>query len=499
MLSEKQLNELLTIFLERMQSITEEYLIRMGEHIQDIGQLIPSDINRLVQLKRLNANMDAIKREVSRLAEISAADLEKIFAAAAELDARFVAKEFGNEFKVSILESEHIQQILKAQLNVTLGEMQNLSRTTIESSRYRQAVDRAIQAVQSGIGDYKSAIRRALTEAASAGLRITYPNGYSRRLDSAIRQNVLDGIRSLNNDILWQVGEEYGADGVEISAHALCAEDHLPYQGKQFSKESFLALQDRLPRPFGMWNCKHSIHPILLGVSESSYTEEELDAYKRNSEEKIEINGITRTRYKWTQQQRRIESAVRAQKDVAIAAQAAGDMKLRRTAQERINALYASYDMITEKTDIETVYDRMFVQGFKALSEKQLKNPVGNDKIESIKNHIRSEAVSKNINPEKQNRHVRESNGYKEGRSYIFGGLEEAQVLVSKYHGTGEPQFTVAGKWKNKELVEVEFDMGVDVDEDTHMETTTNRFVIHYSKTGSHVVPTSRKEEADET
>lgn len=499
MLSEKQLNDLLAIFLERMQSITEEYLIRMGEHIQEIGRLIPSDINRLVQLKRLNANMDAIKREIARLAEISVEDLEKIFAAAAEVDARFVAERFGNEFKMSILESDHIQQILKSQLNVTLGEMQNISRTTIDSSRYRNAIDRAIQAVQSGIGDYKSAIRRALAEAAGEGLRITYPNGYRRRLDSAIRQNVLDGIRSLNNDVLWQIGEEYGADGVELSAHALCAEDHLLYQGKQFSKEAFLALQDRLPRPFGMWNCKHSIHPILLGISEPAYTDEELAEYKRNSEEKIEINGVTRTRYEWTQQQRRIEAAVRTQKDVAIAAQASGDMKLRRTAQERINALYGSYDIISEKAGIETAYDRVFVPGFKPLSEKQLKKIVEDDKIESIKKHIKSEAVNKNINPEKQNRHVRESDSYKEGRSYIFGGIEEAQELVSKYHGTGEPQFTVAGKWKNKELVKVDFDMGVDVDEDTRMETTTNRFVIHYSKTGAHVVPTSRKAETDET
>lgn len=384
MLTEAQLNKLLEIFLGRTQGIVEEYLIRMGEQIQEIGELIPSEINRLVQLEKMNANLDAIKKEIARLAEISAEDLEKVFEAAMESDARFVAKTFGNEFKPSILQRPALQQLLKAQLEVTLGEMANLSQTTIISDAYRRAIDRGIQAVQMGIEDYNTAIRRALKEAAEDAImvripgtdvyekRIGYGGKYTRRLDSAVRQNVLDGIRALSNNVMEQMGREFGADGWEISAHALCAEDHLPYQGGQYSFEAFERIQRSLARPFFMWNCKHSKHPIILGVSKPAYNDEELEQYRRNSSEKIEIDGITKTRYQWTQEQRATERAIRRQKDVGIAARAAGNDRLRRDAQRNTNALMEHYRKISEKAGIQPDYTRTRVEGFKEMTKRQM-------------------------------------------------------------------------------------------------------------------------------
>ena len=372
MLTDMQLEELLEIFLIRSQSVVEEYLIRMGEQIRQIGELIPSSVNRLVHLKRVGANLDAIKREIARLAEISADDLMRVLEAAAESDARFVAAEFGNAYNKSILASPGIRQILTAQYDVTYTQMINLSQTTIQADSYRRAVDKAIQTVQMGIEDYNTAMRRAIAEAGADGLRVTYPSGRTMRLDSAVRMNVLDGVRSLSNDVLWQLGEEYGADGVEISAHALCAEDHLPYQGRQYSMADFYRLQERLPRPFGMWNCRHSIHPILLGVSQAAYTEDELRAYRANSKERIEIDGDTKTRYEWTQEQRRIETAVRTQKNAGILARAANNDLARRDAQRNINALMERYERISEAAGIDEDRQRMRVAGYKGMTRRQM-------------------------------------------------------------------------------------------------------------------------------
>ena len=383
-MTERQLNELLAIFLNRTQSIVEEYLMRMGEQIQEIGELIPSAVNRLVQLQRMNANLDAIKREIMRLAEISAEDLMRIFEAAMESDARFVASTFGNEFKPSILQKPELQRILKAQLKVTLGDMFNLSQTTIMADAYRKAIDKAIQAVQMGIEDYNTAVRRALREAAETGVmveipgtgvyekRAGYTGKYSRRLDSAVRQNVLDGVRSLNAAVMDQLAEEFGADGWEISAHALCAEDHLPYQGGQYSMQAFEKIQNSLARPFFMWNCKHTKHPIILGISEPAYSSEQLESYRRNSMEKIEIDGRTQTRYQWTQEQRRTETAIRRQKDVGIAAMASGDDALRRDSQRKVNALMDHYRKISEGAGIKPDYTRTRVEGFKEMTKRQM-------------------------------------------------------------------------------------------------------------------------------
>lgn len=340
MLSERQLRILLELFDERMQRVTDGYLAAMGQHIREIGRLLPSDAHRLAEMRRSGMNARNIQREIARSAETSVSDLATVFRIAAESDQRFAQQWFGTGYTPKVKGapklSAPVERSIKAQLRVTAQQFRNLSQTTIQSETYRQAVDAAVSAVQSGVADYNSAIRDTIRKAGRAGLKVRYPSGVTRRLDTAVRQNVLDGVRSLNNDILQQLGNEYGADGIELSAHALCAEDHLPYQGRQFSDKDFEQLQNTLDRPFGRWNCRHTMFPIILGVSKPVHSPEELAAYARNSQELIEIDGKRKTRYEWTQEQRRIETAIRQQKDVANLAKACGDDKLRREAQANI-------------------------------------------------------------------------------------------------------------------------------------------------------------------
>ena len=323
-------------------------------------------------MKRVGLNAKRIKREIAKAANMSVADLDRVFRAVAESDARFAEQWFATDYAPTVKGlpklSKPIERLLKAQLRITAQAFKNLSQTTIETKRYRKAVDEAISAVQSGVTDYNSAIRRAMKTAAQDGLRVRYPNsGMTRRLDSAIRQNVLDGVRAINNDVLRQLGNEYGADGIEISAHALCATDHLPYQGLQFSNRDFEELQNSLGRPFGAWNCKHTMFPVILGVSAPAYDADELRMYRENSAAEIEIDGRTMSRYEWSQEQRRIETAVRAQKDIAIAAKASGDDVARREAQSKINALQDHYEKVSRAAGLDMQRDRMRVAGFRAV------------------------------------------------------------------------------------------------------------------------------------
>ena len=369
MLSERQLRALLALFEARMQGITDKYLALMGGHLKAIGGLKPSDAHRLTEMRRMGANVRTIQQDIARSAEANVADLAAVFGAVAAGDQEFAQQWFGGppRIKGAPKNSTAIERVLKAQLRVTAQAFKNLSQTTIQSTAYREAVDVAIQTVQTGVTDYASAIRGALRAAGNGGLSVQYPSGLTRRLDSAVRQNVLDGVRSLNNDILGQLGNEYGADGVELSAHALCAEDHLPYQGRQFSRKAFEQLQASLPRPVGMWNCKHTIFPVVLGVSEPAHTPEELAAYARNSREAIEIDGRVKTRYEWTQEQRRTETAIRRQKDVANLAKASGDDVLRREAQSRINTLQEHYARISAGAGLTQQPERAAVAGFRRV------------------------------------------------------------------------------------------------------------------------------------
>lgn len=388
MLTDRQLESMLEVFRKRMQGVTEEYLTRMGEHLRDIGKLTPSDANRIVEMKRLNYNIEQIKKDIAKAAQQSMKDVEAAFKAVAESDSRFANKVFASDHNPAIKANPALLRILKAQAKITKQELVNLSQTTILTESYRKAVDVAIQSVQGGITDYNSAIRRAMKAAAQDGLRVKYPNSdLTRRLDTAVRMNVLDGVRAINQDILKQVGDEFDADGVEISAHALCAEDHLPYQGKQMSIKEFEALQNRLKRPFGMWNCHHNWHYIILGVSEPAHSPEELAEYRRNSNELIEIDGVKKTRYEWTQEQRKIETGIRYQKDIAVAAKASGDTMVRRECAYNIRELEKRYAKISEAAGLIEKPERMRVSGFnkvKPLDELKKATEYGTMKTYSV-------------------------------------------------------------------------------------------------------------------
>jgi len=111
--------------------------------------------------------------------------------------------------------------------------------------------------------------------------------------------------------------------------------------------------------------------------------------------------------------------------------------------------------------------------------------------MKTIRDRINIGEVDITINTEKQNKHIRESGGYVEGRSYLLNG-NEAQWLVNTYHGMGHMPIDWRGEWKNKEVITIEANMGVAINPSSGEETLTNRFTIHYSKSGTHIVPAER-------
>ena len=361
------------IFIRRYEALNEEYLEIIGERIRAIGRVSPTDLYRLERLRDIGADMNALKRKLASETGKSLKDLEKLLRQAADA----AMKPYDGLMNAEpYLRNEIAEAMAAAQYIETARAMVNLSNTTVSSAAYQGLVDRAVSAVQLGAESYQSAIRSVLRGAAWDGLcvidntrKVRYASGLIRRLDTAARQNVLDGFRALMQRTRDEAGKAFGADGVEISAHMLCAEDHLPYQGRQFSLEEFERLNQTLRRPIakGIWNCSHVAEPIVLGISEPAYTEEELAEYRKSSVEQVTIDGKTRSRYQWTQEQRRIETAIRREKDVAIAAKAAGDDVLRRQCQQRINDLRKRYDRISREAGLEVRTDKMAVSGFRAV------------------------------------------------------------------------------------------------------------------------------------
>lgn len=345
--------------------------------------------DRIFALAEADKEADALFMAILREIDRSTATAGEVYAEAARL-----AYEAANKYyaakgltQVPIEQQRAIVNFVNATANNTKNTFTNLSNTAAIGFRvmdldgtvkyegfkthYHNLVDQAIAEVATGNRDYSSAIRSALKQTADSGIRVLdYESGYSRRLDSAMRQNILDGVKDIAHEVSRRTGEEFGADGVEIDAHNYCAEDHLPYQGRQFKKAEFDEIQNSLPRQFGQWNCRHTYYPIILGLSEPLYTEDERQAMKEQSTEKIEFEGKQYTRYEATQLQRRIETSVRQSKDRAVIAKAAGDDLTRRVEQLRVNQLKQKYSEITNVFKTPPALDRMSVSGFRAVKAK---------------------------------------------------------------------------------------------------------------------------------
>ena len=206
-----------------------------------------------------------------------------------------------------------------------------------------------------------------------SGLRIQYESGQTRRLDSAVRQNILDGMSYIAQETAKYHGEQFGADGYEISAHSPCAPDHLPYQGLQYTKDEFEDLQSGLDRQIGEWNCRHIAYPIIVGVSGAANSREELAEMEKYSNEKTEIDGHEYTRYECSQIQRRLETEMRKANEQRILGKNSGVKDLERQARERLNQLTNKYAEVSRKSDLPTKAERMRAVE-KSLAEKVAKS-----------------------------------------------------------------------------------------------------------------------------
>lgn len=378
MLTDKQIANALDLIDDRYHGVITKYLQKVGKTINEIGHLNQSSINLLIQLRRMGVDIKTIERELQKVTKLTKRDIRTLYRKAAQeanTDARFSYVSKGIE-----PDSLRWEALVEDIWRQTAGTMENLSNTTAVTEGYRNAIDNAVLAVTMGVTDYNSAVRDTVKQIGRAGLQVKYESGYRRRLDSAVRQNVLDGVRQVQQKAQELIGEEIGADGVDITAHPNSAPDHEPVQGRRFDLANFQKMQSGqsfedvdgnqysgFERPITQWRCRHLIYYILLGVTRRMYTDEQLKGWKTENKKGCIIDGKRYTNYEATQLMRKLETEIRRQKDTAILAKASGDDVLRRECQSNITQLTKKYEAVADAAGLRTRFDNTKVQGFKPI------------------------------------------------------------------------------------------------------------------------------------
>ena len=383
MLTEKQLEAAITLITGRIDEVNRTLIKKIAAQILKIGQLNPTSINRILAMSDLGADIRDISRDLAMATELNVRDIYEIYNTA--LRDSYTDPRFAMALKsrpLSPMQNDRLRTFAINTATQTATTMRNLSNTTAILPTYREAVDKAITAVSTGGMSYNEAARDIIRDLGYNGLQVQYESGYHRRLDTAVRQNIIDGVNQISQNASLAMGEMLGYDAVEISAHANSAPDHEPVQGRVFLLSEFQKMQSGalfqdvdgntyqgFKRKIGEWNCMHIAISFNTKTSKRRYSDEQLQQFKDDNAKGCNIDGKHYTLYQARQLMRQLETKVRREKDAAVAAKLNGnDMDERRARQRTINALSTKYYAVAQAAGLTPRGQRLSVEGFRAVS-----------------------------------------------------------------------------------------------------------------------------------
>lgn len=387
MLSQEALERLSEKLIQRTQELNYFMVKKLAEQIKRIGSLTPSQAREILQSIQYGADLEEIINELARITNLNVKEIYVIFDEVAE-NAQFYAKpfyEYRNIPYIPYKENKELQEQVKALAKITADTYINIARTTAYtyfndngeriftnlSETYQNITDKAILNISQGRESYEKVLRDTMKELSSNGLQmVDYATGYHRRMDSTVRMNVMEGVRTLNQTLLNQFGEEFGADGVEVSHHKNSAPDHIDtVDGKQFTNQEYEKINNGLQRPVGTLNCYHFSFPIIKGIARPQQTKEVVEADNKANTEGFEFEGTHYTNYEGTQLQRRLETQIRKYKDRQISSNALGDEEDVYKCQEKINQLTKKYNQLCKISGLPKKVDRLKVEGYKKIKK----------------------------------------------------------------------------------------------------------------------------------
>lgn len=409
-MNDKQVKLIIDRLLQRVQKSNELFLTNIGKNIKKLKTLTPTDRHKLIQILRYGGNYNDIIKQMSKYTDLNVKDLDKIFSSFAKKDLDFNERfyKYKNIPFKEYSKNMPIKRQTEELTNIVKNEVYNFSRTnvlgyTIKDKEgnlifkglrdtYNEVLDTAFLNVGQGKETFDSALRNILIDIGKSGLKtINYESGKSMRLDSAITMHLRGRLTELHNENQKLIGEQFGADGVEISVHFNPAPDHEDAQGRQFSIEEYEKLQSTgiakdiigkeidlhgtlkdgsstiSFRPIGEYNCYHYEFRIILGINKPEYSEEELKKIIDDNNKGFEYKGKHYTNYEGEQMQRKMETAIREQKDIQILGRESNDMQMVDEAQKKIKILTNKYKEFSNVSGLGTKMDRLRVTGYRRI------------------------------------------------------------------------------------------------------------------------------------
>ena len=411
MIDEKTAELLVERLVRRVEEANTYFLMKIGASVSKIKELTPSQAQQLVQILKYGGNYEDIIREISKYTDLNIKDIDEIFYNYAKKDQLFYEKfyRYRNIPFTPFDENIAIKTQTMALSNIVKNEMYNFTRNNVLGyvirdikgnpqfyglrETYNRVLDEALLNVGQGKETFDSAMTKILKDIGGSGLKtIEYESGRSIRLDSVVRMHLKGRLRELHNENQKIYGEEFGADGVEISVHENPAIDHEKAQGRQFSNEEYEKLNNGQEatdytgekvtldhdnkngyRPISEMNCYHYIFSVVLGVSKPEYNEKQLQEIIDRNNKGFELDGKHYSLYDGEQLLRKVELELRKSKDTQILARSSNNVELVGEMQSRITQLTSKYRDILKTSGLKSKIERAKVSGYRRVNVAKIK------------------------------------------------------------------------------------------------------------------------------
>lgn len=500
----------------------EEFVIKqIAEQLKISGTMNQKTINQIKAIQDLGFDIKRIDRAIQKATKLSDDELDNIYADAIRRTQEFTDKITSKSDLIPPVPDRTFEIISSAialerqtkeefkNFTRSMGFAQDIGGKTVFkpiAKFYHDTLDFAQTQVQSGVIGYDESVKNAVDTMVKSGLRtVDYKTGYTSKIEVAARRAVLTGLSQYTAKETEMRMEDLDTDLVEVSAHQGARdkgtgfENHKKWQGKVYSFYGNNPKYPSLRKETGYGdiqglkgaNCRHDFFPFIEGVSERTYTDEQL---ANIDPPPFEYEGKTYTAYEATQKQRQLETAMRNEKLKMVGYDAAG-LKPEFTASSvKLRRLRKYYNDFSDKAGLKTQAERFRVTGYdKAMAHKANKSYHEMLTSTNYYDKVRLGVQKLDISDGSQGKHIRGHNNYKEGKSYLLIDTKEAQELINQYAGTGEFKKNKNGTYSNKELVSCDRIIGVNVSSIDNTLKYTSDFYIHYAKNGTHIVPTIKE------
>ena len=305
-----------------------EDVVRRIKKAGEITSTADYQINRLIEMGR---SREEVERIIKESLDATWPEMFEMYDKVAEWEYvrnREIYEQVNDDF-LTPEDNKWLQQLTEATKKQTKDTLVNMAQSygfsvlmagkrvfTPFAEYYQKYVDTAIQDVVTGGTDYNSAIRKVVTQMTNSGLRVVdYASGHTNRADVAARRAVLTGVNQITAQVSEHNAEKLDTEYFEVSWHPCARPDHQTWQGRVFSKKE-LGTVCGYGTVTGLCgaNCRHTFHPFIPGVSERLYPDDWLEEQNKREAQTKEWNGKQLNAYEQTQQQRKMETAMRAQR-----------------------------------------------------------------------------------------------------------------------------------------------------------------------------------------